>query len=303
MSIPNVFAALVDDAAIYPPGSLPLSAAVPVHAAHRHSPVRDLVGPFVVGTEMNSPSRPRHTPAAVPGEEGTMTAVTRPEPTDGAQTLERGLAVLVELSRHADGLTTAQTAAACGLHRSITTRLLVSLQRTGFAHRDEAGAYRIGPAVFELLGLARPHLREVAAPILNRLARTVDATASLVEIVDGYAVTTLVAEPPSDGPRYSYRLGNRDPLDRGAGGLAALAAGPPQPTEPDRVTAARTHGYITTHSELNLGAHAIAAPLPGWGTLTAINIVTNRPEVIDVARTPLLDAVREISTHTADEER
>ena len=76
---------------------------------------------------------------------------------------------------------------------------------------------------------------------------------------------TLVAEPPSDGPRFSYRLGNRDPLDRGAGGVAALAAGPPQPGEPDRVATARAQGFITTHGELNAGAHAIAAPLPQVG--------------------------------------
>ncbi|BCK57976.1 transcriptional regulator [Nocardia wallacei] len=231
-----------------------------------------------------------------------MTAVPRTEPTDGAQTLERGLAVLVELSRHPDGLTIAQVATACGLHRSITTRLLVSLQRTGFARRDESGAYRVGPAVAELLGRARPRLREVAGPVLERLARTVDATASLVEVIDGFAVTTLVAEPPTDGPRFSYRLGNRDPLDRGAGGVAALAAAPPRPGEPDRVAAARAEGCLVTHGELNLGAHAIAAPLPGWGRPTAINIVTNRQAVIDAARRPLLDAVREIGAHAANPE-
>ncbi len=231
-----------------------------------------------------------------------VAAVTRTEPNDGAQTLERGLAVLVELSRHPEGLTTAQVAAACGLHRSITTRLLVSLQRTGFARREEGGAYRVGPAVAELLGLSRPQLREVAEPVLRRLARTVDATASLVEVVDGFAVTTLVAEPPSDGPRFSYRLGNRDPLDRGAGGVAALAAGPPRPGEPDRVAAARADGYLVTHGELNFGAHAIAAPLPGWGRPAAVNIVTNRQPVIDAARQPLLDAVREISAHVPNPE-
>lgn len=227
-----------------------------------------------------------------------MAPVTRAEPNDGAQTLERGLAVLVELSRHPDGLTTAQVVTACGLHRSITTRLLTSLQRTGFAVRDDAGAYRIGPAVSDLLGLARPRLREVAQPVLERLARTVDATASLVEVAEGYAVTTLVAEPPSDGPRFSYRLGNRDPLDRGAGGVAALAAGPTQPGEPDRVATARAQGFVVTHGELNAGAHAIAAPLPGWGGLAAINIVTNHEDTVRNARQPLLDAVREIGAFT-----
>ena len=81
--------------------------------------------------------------------------------------------------------------------------------------------------------------------------------------------------------------------------MAALAAGPPQPGEPNRVAAARTQGYVITHGELNLGAHAIAAPLPGWGSLAAVNIVTNRQTVIDNAHRPLQDTVREISTHAA----
>ena len=50
---------------------------------------------------------------------------------EGSQTLERGLAVLRELGRHPEGLTTSEVASNCGLHRSITNRLLVSL----LAHR------------------------------------------------------------------------------------------------------------------------------------------------------------------------
>jgi hypothetical protein len=48
MSIPRSLHRLVDDAAIYPPGLMPLPDAVPAHAAHRASPHADLVGPFVV---------------------------------------------------------------------------------------------------------------------------------------------------------------------------------------------------------------------------------------------------------------
>ena len=54
---------------------------------------------------------------------------------EGSQTLERGLAVLLELGRHPQGLTTSEVASRCGLHRSITHRLLVSLHRTAFASR------------------------------------------------------------------------------------------------------------------------------------------------------------------------
>lgn len=225
-----------------------------------------------------------------------MAAAPAGEPGDGSQTLERGLAVLVELSRHPAGLTTSQVAAECGLHRSIAHRLLVSLQRTGFASRDQDGCYHVGPTATEVVRRSRPQLRDVAEPVLQRLARTVDATASLVEVVGGWAVTTLVAEPPSDGPRFSYRLGSRDPLDRGAGGIAALAAGPARDDEPKRVIEARRRGLVTTHGELNPGAYGIAAPLPGWSVPAAINVVTDRKETAALAEQLLPAAAREIGT-------
>jgi hypothetical protein len=48
MSIPPAFRGFVDDAAIFPPGSLPLDQAVPAHAGHRAAPHADLVGSFVI---------------------------------------------------------------------------------------------------------------------------------------------------------------------------------------------------------------------------------------------------------------
>ncbi|MCX4450505.1 IclR family transcriptional regulator [Streptomyces sp. NPDC087866] len=212
----------------------------------------------------------------------------------GSQTLERGLALLVELGRHTGGLTTSQVAAATGFHRSIAHRLLVSLHRTGFAARDDDGRYTVGPAVAGLLGGTGPSLRTVAEPVLHRLARRLDATASLVEAVGTAAVTTVVAEPPTDGPLFWYRKGSRDPLDRGAGGLAALASGPPRAAEPDRVRAVREAGYVITHSEVNVGAHGIAAPLPGWPVRAAINVVTADPRLADKAVPHVLAAAAEV---------
>ncbi len=226
-----------------------------------------------------------------------MTTQPVGEGADGSQTLERGLAVLLELSRHPEGMTTAQLAAACGLHRSITYRLLVSLHRTGFAARDAAGSYTLGPTASELVDRTRPSLREVAEPVLHQLAREVDATASLVEAIGGHAVTTVVAEPPTDGPRFSYRLGNRDPLDRGAGGLAALASGPPVQGEPDRVARIRDTGHVATHQELHPGAYGLAAPLPGWGVLASISIVTGRGATMTSGLEPLRRAADAIAKH------
>ncbi|NEC64571.1 helix-turn-helix domain-containing protein [Streptomyces sp. SID9727] len=214
----------------------------------------------------------------------------------GSQTLERGLALLVELSRHPEGLTTSQVSAATGFHRSIAHRLLVSLHRTGFAARDDGGRYTVGPAVTGLLGGTGPSLRSVAEPVLHRLARRLDATASLVEAVGTAAVTTVVAEPPTDGPLFWYRKGSRDPLDHGSGGLAALASGPPRTAEPPRVQAIREAGYVITHSEVNIGAHGIAAPLPGWPVRAAINVVTSDPDLADRAVPHVREAAAAIGT-------
>ena len=213
----------------------------------------------------------------------------------GSQTLERGLRVL-EAVAEVQGATAAEITARAGLHRSIVHRLLVSLERTGYVERDGAGRYRVGRALTTLSDRTRPRLHVVAEPVLHALAAELDATASLVEVVAGAAVTTIVAEPPTDGPRFTYRLGNRDPLDRGAGGLAALASGPPAPGEPDRVAGVRTSGVVTTYAELNPGAYGIAAPVP-WlrGTRAAVAVVTSREDVADRAVPQVVAAAAEIA--------
>ena len=50
MSVPARLAGLVDDAAIFPPGSAPLPAAVAAHLRHRSTPHADIVGPLVLST-------------------------------------------------------------------------------------------------------------------------------------------------------------------------------------------------------------------------------------------------------------
>ncbi|WP_406047598.1 hypothetical protein [Kribbella sp. NBC_00889] len=50
-TVPALFRHLVDDAAMFPPGDLPLTEAVEAHRAHRTAPYADLVGPFVCTDE------------------------------------------------------------------------------------------------------------------------------------------------------------------------------------------------------------------------------------------------------------
>lgn len=49
MTIPPLLRHLCDDAAIFPPGDMPLAQAVPAHVSHRSSGHSDLVGSFVIG--------------------------------------------------------------------------------------------------------------------------------------------------------------------------------------------------------------------------------------------------------------
>ncbi len=107
-------------------------------------------------------------------------------------------------------------------------------------------------------------------------------------------MTTLVAHPVAEGPQYAYRLGHREPLDRGAGGVAAMASAPPRPDEPRTVADARAQGYAVTHGELNPGAHGVAVPLPGWSAPAAATVVSYDPKEIERVRTPLLETAEEI---------
>jgi hypothetical protein len=50
-TIPALFRHLVDDAAMFPPGELPLVDAVAAHREHRQAPYAELVGPFVCTDE------------------------------------------------------------------------------------------------------------------------------------------------------------------------------------------------------------------------------------------------------------
>lgn len=49
MSVPALFQGLFDDAAVFPPGNLPVAAAVPAHHEHRAAWYAEAVGPFLCG--------------------------------------------------------------------------------------------------------------------------------------------------------------------------------------------------------------------------------------------------------------
>ncbi|WP_030999954.1 IclR family transcriptional regulator [Streptomyces sp. NRRL F-5630] len=223
---------------------------------------------------------------------------------DGAQTLERGLGVLRMLAEAPHGLRASEVAAALGVHRSIAYRLLTALTRSHFAARDAAGRYRVGVAFYTLAQRARPPLVDLAMPVLRDLAVELGATACLVVPDGAHAVAVAVVEPPGPGPRFSYGVGNRDPLDRGSAGLALLSAGEPLPGEPLRVAEVRARGWAITHEEVTPGTIGVAAPVrvPEPADPAAINVITHRRSVAERAVPLVVAAARRMEEVLAGED-
>ncbi|MEU9129471.1 hypothetical protein AB0D08_15425 [Kitasatospora sp. NPDC048540] len=91
MTVPALYRGLFDDAALFPPGDLPLPEAVPAHAAHRSAWYAEAVGPFLVGA----------------GRLAELTAVPAGAPQQVALVLPGGSSQLAPALAAADGLTVA----------------------------------------------------------------------------------------------------------------------------------------------------------------------------------------------------
>jgi DNA-binding IclR family transcriptional regulator len=194
---------------------------------------------------------------------------TQEQRPETAQTLDRGLQVLLELGAPGGvgGLTVSELASRLGVGRSVVYRLLATLQERAFVSRGEDARYRLGLGVARLQYAVRPVLVEVARPVLQDLADQAGATAHLTLAEGDQAVALLVTEPTWTDFHVAYRVGSRHPLERGAAGRAIL--------EGRHGTSGRA---TTTTGELQLGAHGVAAAVPGVPGLEAsVGVVTMGP--------------------------
>ena len=145
-----------------------------------------------------------------------------------SQTLDRGLACLDIVAAADRALSVDDVAAALELHRSIVYRLLRTLERRRLIERDSDGDFLRGPYLAVLSRSVRRSLRAAASPVVAALAESLQMTAFLVVADGDQAVTIDSVEPRSLNAHVAYRPGTRHPLDRGAPGLALLAARPPR---------------------------------------------------------------------------
>ena len=192
-----------------------------------------------------------------------------------SQTLDRGIRILEHLAAVGAPQPIAEIGNALGLHRSITYRLLRTLEDHQLVERDAAGHYWLGLGVAGLARGVRTDLQTAALPRLNALVAELGMTAFLVVRAGDEAVTVASVEPQDTAAHVVYRPGTRHPVGRGAPGLALLMPEPASPDDRDALRIARRTGWASSHGEVIPGLRSIAVPVlgPDGGARAALAVV------------------------------
>lgn len=203
--------------------------------------------------------------------------------------LDRAMAILRAIEGGAR--TPAEVARLTGLARPTAHRLLKSMRSHGLVTSVGGQGYRFGP---RLLGLAATAMRELplrdlAQPVLERLARTTGESAQLF-VRDHHQRVCIAAAESRSELRTIVEIGAELPLTAGSAGKVFLAFGPPALTAEllataDRFTAvtpvgerlerqlvtARRLGWASSAGEREPGVGSVSAPVhEPYGALLAV---------------------------------
>src|SRR5262249_45628884 len=169
----------------------------------------------------------------------------------GTQAVDRAARLLTEVVHAPGSVTFTELAAATGLAKSTTSRLLLALERNGLVRRDDAGRFRPGEMFvrFAWRGGA-----EVAQPFLDRLGRDTGETVNLGVGRDG--VVDQIAQVDSVYVIGATNwLGRAVPLHCTAIGKVLLAYGAAK-LRPGRLER-RTEQTITSRAALEAELEAV----------------------------------------------
>lgn len=188
-----------------------------------------------------------------------------------SQTGDQMLTVLETVARHGP-MSAAEVARQCDINRTVAHRLLVTLAQRSYVRR-EADGYRPGPALLQLARSADTDLRQVAAPVMKKLAAETGETVVMHAIDNMEAVVVDQAPGEKHLVRVEHRPGSRHALHQGASGWSLLAfqdarfidralkkAGYSEELR-RRTEKVKADGYAISHDELQQGVHGVAAPI------------------------------------------
>lgn len=154
-----------------------------------------------------------------------------PEAIAGTQSLDRGLAVLIEVAASpAPGISLADCTSRLGYSKATTLRMLQTLARRGLvSYQPELGVYSLGPTTVMLAAeyLSQLDVRRVARPHMQDLVRQTNETAHLGVLRDSNVVYVELVDSPQPVRIFS-RIGDAIPAHATATGKALLAWLPPE---------------------------------------------------------------------------
>ncbi len=133
-----------------------------------------------------------------------------------AQTLSRGLEVLEIVAASAHPVSASQVSALCGYSRTVTYRLLRTLEHHQLVSRDGEGLYELGPGVATLAARSTRSLKTKVTPLLRELAEQETVTAFFVVLDGSDCLTFATAIPSGQVASLVQEPGTRHPVSVGA---------------------------------------------------------------------------------------
>ncbi|WP_240136442.1 IclR family transcriptional regulator [Streptomyces sp. MUM 178J] len=204
--------------------------------------------------------------------------------TGGVQSVDRAISVL-EILAHRGEAGVSEVAGEIDVHKSTAFRLLGALESRGLVEQaGERGKYRLGFGIVRLAGAAtaRIDITQQGRPVCEDLAEEIGETVNIAVLREHYAVNLYQVRGPGAITAQNW-VGQLTPLHATSSGKVLLAHLPAKEraalmaqsgmkkvtshtitakTKLERnLTEIRERGYAWAMEELELGLHAIAAPI------------------------------------------
>ncbi|WP_410540057.1 IclR family transcriptional regulator [Streptomyces sp. KL2] len=210
--------------------------------------------------------------------------VTSSSHTGGVQSVDRAISVLEILAQRGEA-GVSEVAGEIEVHKSTAFRLLGALEARGLVEQaGERGKYRLGFGIVRLAGAVtgRIDITQQGRPICERLAEELGETVNIAVRQERYAVNLYQVRGPGAITAHNW-VGQLTPLHATSSGKILLAylptkeratllaeAGMKKVTSrtltaktvlEKNLAEVRERGYSITLEELEIGLHAMAAPV------------------------------------------
>jgi DNA-binding IclR family transcriptional regulator len=203
---------------------------------------------------------------------------------NGVQSVDRAVSVLEILARRGEA-GVSEVAAELDVHKSTAFRLLGALEARGLVEQaGERGKYRLGFGIVRLAGAVtgRLDVTQQGRAVCERLIEEIGETVNIAVLQEHYAVNLYQVRSPGAVGTHNW-VGQLTPVHATSSGKILLAHLPAEArarvlaasglrkltphtltsrTKLEKnLTEARERGYAVTLEELEIGLHAVAAPI------------------------------------------